>query len=65
MKIILVALLLFGLASSEEESSLDINDFVTNVEVISQVSTWLHYCFWAYTVYHAGAQDVTREIERN
>ena len=33
MKILLATLLVFGLASSEEESSLDITDYVTNLEV--------------------------------
>ena len=32
MKILLATLLVFGLASSEEESSLDIRDYVTNLE---------------------------------
>ena len=33
MKILLATLLVFGLASSEEESFLDIKDYVTNLEV--------------------------------
>ena len=38
MKILLVTLLFIGLASSEEDSAIDIKDFVTDLEVSAKFS---------------------------